>query len=995
MKMLSAWCYLWLLFIGILPQCDRSTAYSEIPYHIAEIPWTDSLGNHRAVIEVDSTAHAISLQVDWRRPDNNPDQHAFLIINATTGESIANIQRKKVTQEVCQLFFGPVQQTGTYYFYYLPYPIVDGWGSYYKQYVPKEAPPSADWVDALGEKQWPKARVTCLEARTDYDSFYPMEVAATTSEWNAYREKTDSTFFIFPEDRQFPIRMKHKVPYKWLAQPQGKPFEGEALKDEYYAFQLGLVTVQDTLKEVNVQWSSLQNENTTIEATKLTCFNVEGVDPLGNHFTKSLTIPPHTVQSLWFGVDIARDQKPGTYTGTVTLQAANAPARVVPIAITVGNKVIEERGDNETWRHSRLRWLNSTRGIDNNPTNSYPSIQCTAENITCLGRMVQLQSTSALPAQIISWQYPLLAAPICVEVQTDEGLLPLQASLKNTQQEAGMVAWEWQASHKDLSVTLLGRMEFDGWMHYSYTLSGKKVTSIRNVALRIPFVQKEVPYFMGMGHEGQATPTRLRTQWNGPYDSFWLGSVHSGLHCELRGTTYSGPLLNLYKPAYPSAWYNNGKGSITLETHAGTVTASAQSGSFTLNPNQPVTFEWALLITPVKTVDYTRQFVERYYHNGGAPVPAQEDLDAGIKVINVHHATRYNPFINYPFLSVDRMAALVDEMHQKGVKVKMYYTIRELTNLVTEVWALRSLGYEILADGRGGGYPWLQEHFVDHYTPQWYHHFAEADAVNHIPVDASVLTATGSTRWYNYYIEGLAWIIKHTNIDGLYLDDVAFDREMMKRIRKVMTQVKPDCFIDLHSNTGFSKGPAMQYAEYFPYIDKIWFGESFQYSKMSPENWIVEVSGLPFGHMGDMLHAGGNRWLGMQYGMTVRHPWRTEGVVCDPRVIWKIWDDFEIATASMNGFWEDHPAVTTDHRDVKVTSYIKEGKTLLSIGNYSDKTQSVHLHIDWKALGLDPATIRLTAPAIEDFQPACTFSKDQPIVVPPRKGWLILLEPQL
>ena len=38
-----------------------------------------------------------------------------------------------------------------------------------------------------------------------------------------------------------------------------------------------------------------------------------------------------------------------------------------------------------------------------------------------------------------------------------------------------------------------------------------------------------------------------------------------------------------------------------------------------------------------------------------------------------------------------------------GRKVKIYYTVRELTTHLPELWALRSLGDEVLADGPGGG----------------------------------------------------------------------------------------------------------------------------------------------------------------------------------------------------------------------------------------------------------------------------------------------------
>lgn len=138
----------------------------------------------------------------------------------------------------------------------------------------------------------------------------------------------------------------------------------------------------------------------------------------------------------------------------------------------------------------------------------------------------------------------------------------------------------------------------------------------------------------------------------------------------------------------------------------------------------------------------------------------------------------------------------------------------------------------------------MREHLISGYHPLWYQWFPDKNA------DASIVNAPGDSRWYNYYIEGLEWLVKNVGIDGLYLDDVSYDRRTVKRIRKVLDNTKPGCLLDLHSNTGFSKGPATQYTGFFPYMDKLWFGESFQYNKMSPENWLIEVSGIPFGLMG-------------------------------------------------------------------------------------------------------------------------------------------------
>jgi hypothetical protein len=330
-------------------------------------------------------------------------------------------------------------------------------------------------------------------------------------------------------------------------------------------------------------------------------------------------------------------------------------------------------------------------------------------------------------------------------------------------------------------------------------------------------------------------------------------------------------------------------------------------------------------------------------------------------------------------------------MHEKGCKVKLYYTLRELTNVTTEIWAIRSLGHEILRGGKGGGYNWLREHLVTDYTPQWYEHYEPEEDVWGVGADAAILTSESDSRWYNYYIEGLAWMVKNLDIDGIYLDDVSFDRRILKRMRRAMESVKPGCLIDLHSNTAFSKGAANQYAEFFPYVDKLWFGESFLYDQMTPANWMVESSGIPFGLTGDMLYRGGNRWLGMQYGMAVRYPWFTEGVNCDPRPVWKIWDEFGIEDSKMLGFWENNPAVISSDPNVKVTAYKKEGKILLSIGNYSDEVKDVTLNFDWKQLGITPENKTLVAPEVKDMQPASQWELNESISVQPRKGWLIYM----
>jgi hypothetical protein len=326
------------------------------------------------------------------------------------------------------------------------------------------------------------------------------------------------------------------------------------------------------------------------------------------------------------------------------------------------------------------------------------------------------------------------------------------------------------------------------------------------------------------------------------------------------------------------------------------------------------------------------------------------------------------------------MKAYVDEAHAKGLKVKIYYTVRELSNHAPELFALRSLGDEVLSYGPGGGFSWLQEHLGSNYIPAWF-----------VPElkDAAVIN-TGVSRWHNYYVEGLNWLAKNVGIDGLYIDDVAFDRTTMKRVRKTLDRNRPGALIDLHSANQFNvrdgyANSANLYLEHFPYLNRLWFGEYFDYGS-KPDFWLVEVSGIPFGLMGEMLEGGGNPWRGMIFGMTGRLPWSG-----DPRPLWKAWDAFGLAGSRMIGAWVEASPVKTGRDDVLATVYAKPGRAMVALASWAEEDVEVRLAIDWKALGLDPARATVSAPAIEGFQEARAFAADGKVPVARGKGWLLVV----
>lgn len=636
-----------VLFVVVLAAC---TTPKHPQYSVVAVPWTESLGNHRAVIEVDKPSDAVALDLLWRRHDLNPDKRRFIVTDAA-GDTVANIYRAEVGNERCKIVFGPVTQPGTYYFYYLPYKVQKENGFYGLGYEWPEQTTDSLWTKNIVGKtfdSFPRARLKGFEARSAFDSFYPMEVIALQTEKDSLIKANPADFLIFPEDRKLPIRMLDNIPLRWVENGPSASFSGEAMQNEYYAFQLGVFASSKALQNLQIKFTELESGKNKIEASRLTCFNTGGIGPYGKPFTKRIDLLQGQVQPLWIGVDVAENLPAGTYTGKATVWADNAVAQEVQVEIKVEGKVIEERGDNEPWRHSRLRWLNSTLGIDDEPTKPYEPIKRENDYSYLLTGKKLTLGPSALPAQIDVKGTNLLNRPMELVVETASGKEKFgePADAQIVKDAPGVVSGTWTSESANLSLSGSGTVESDGYLLYRVTLKALKDVKMKDVRLEIPLKAEIAREMKGMSLPGTEVPARHAAKWEGPHDSFWIGNTHGGLWCELRGSTYSGPLLNLYRPAYPASWYNDNRGGFKLERRTGEVNAVVYSGERSLKAGEEISFEWAMLITPVKDINYKSQFTDRYFHNGHDPMPSDNDLKSGVKIVNLHHANNYNPNIN-------------------------------------------------------------------------------------------------------------------------------------------------------------------------------------------------------------------------------------------------------------------------------------------------------------------------------------------------------------
>ncbi len=991
----------------VLPVLSKA---QETRYTVCDGCWNpDSLGNHRAVVQFEGEGNLAKVTIPWRRRDQDPQNKRIIVADAKTGGKILNVKTGVVNREYGEVYFEPTSGKGQYYIYYMPYKN-EGRSNYPRgTYLKPENTASEPWASALADATKSSSRTTAsvveFQSIDALNSFFPMEVTATAKETDALiARNAGKPFLVFPEERERAIRMRKDLPYSWIQKGVQTSFNAQARKGEFYTWQLGVYALQE-LSAVTVAFSDLTTPaGAKLPASLITCFNTNGITYDAKTFVKSIDIPQKEIQALWCGINIPAQAKEGLYSGTATITAKNTAPQTIRIQLTIGAETLADGGIAEPWKMTRLHWLNSTLAQENKVIKPYTPLQVKGNAISMLGRKMII-NPDGFPQQIQTYFTPemtgyaatgknVLVQPVQwkAELAGNKKLTWRNAGVQFTTIKPGNVKWTSTSMSDALKMEVTASAEFDGFVAYEVKVTALKDVSLDNTSLQMPMHKSAAKYMMGLGQRGGYRPSNFDWKWdvaNKNQDGAWLGDVNAGLQYSLRDEHYVRPLnTNFYlqKPlVLPSSWGNDNKGGISIQESDNTVLVNNYSGSRNMKKGEVLFYNFTLLITPFHPINTDFQWATRFYHR-------YKEIDTikatGATVINIHHANEINPWINYPFIEHAKMKAYIDEAHQKGLKVKIYNTVRELSNHAYETFALRSLGHEIYSPGKGGGFSWLQEHVDSDYIAAWF-----------VPeIKDAAIVNSGMSRWHNFYVEGMNWLVKNVGIDGIYLDDVAFDRVTMKRIKRVLTQNDHPGIIDLHSANQYNKSDGFNnsanlYMEHFPYLNRLWFGEYFDYEKSDPDFFLTEVSGIPFGLMGEMLEGGGNPWRGMIYGMTNRMPWSNDA---DPRPLWKLWDEFGMKGTEMIGYWSENCPVATTDPKVLATVYKKKGAALISIASWANADTPVDIKIDWKKLGIDPANCTIQAPAIKHFQPAQVFTLSnknlEKLTVPKGKGWLLIVK---
>jgi len=424
-----------------------------------------------------------------------------------------------------------------------------------------------------------------------------MEALASDEEVAKHVGTLGAAWTLFVEDRAHPIRKTTGLPRRWLNDLGGHTaaYVGAAQPGEFHVFQVGVFAASAATGPLTVRYENLPG---------IRCFNLGGTDFRGQALTKTVSIEQGKLQALWFGVDVPKNAS-DLISGKIIVTTPGH-AEEIQVTLKVEGPALDDHGDRDSWRLSRLRWLDSTIGLDDNVvTQPYTAIVRDGQTLKILGRELVL-GNDGLPRQIRSFFNAdntaivgqptrlLLAAPLRFVVETDAGPLTFgEENLKFTRELKGAVNWRAESSAAAMRLAVDGLLEYDGFADLRCRLGAMSQSKIKDIRLEADVTPGADEYFMGLTQAGGRCPDAVEWQWKPSFyqDGFWIGAVNGGFKLQLFGANWRTPLINSYyhwrELMLPESW---GTGGIRInKTAAGTKTV-AYTGPRELAAGQALDF---------------------------------------------------------------------------------------------------------------------------------------------------------------------------------------------------------------------------------------------------------------------------------------------------------------------------------------------------------------------------------------------------------------------
>jgi len=173
-------------------------------------------------------------------------------------------------------------------------------------------------------------------------------------------------------------------------------------------------------------------------------------------------------------------------------------------------------------KHPLPEWYKCTTGVIEKPPVPWTDVQVEGGTVNLLMKKISF-SGSLFPAELVANGQSLLAGPMRLKVKRGETETVLTAgNVTLRKQSARRAVWTSVAADGDLTATISGWIEFDGFTWLDMTLAGG---SVDRLTLEIP-LRAEMITLKNLNGPGLMPSEPMKAPWE--YGGYWFGNEKAG-----------------------------------------------------------------------------------------------------------------------------------------------------------------------------------------------------------------------------------------------------------------------------------------------------------------------------------------------------------------------------------------------------------------------------------------------------------------------------------
>lgn len=671
----------------------------------------------------------------------------------------------------------------------------------------------------------------------------------------------------------------------------------------------------------------------------MTCFNagLKGYDGIGKD--TPIQLVKDQAKPLYFGIDLSKASF-DLYKGAIVIGRHK-----VKLLVKVTDDPVFNYGTENPQGLARLQWLNSDIGRDESVLKGFEPVAADKSALFLTGKKVAIGRDALIdnvqsffnPSNIIvkEKQKELFFRPSSFEIKGYKFKFYKQ-KISGDGRTGALYA---EGKTNGVKLEIGANVRYEGVFDYKVKVSAEKDIILDDIALNLFF--SCCTYNGGLGKTGGLF-SDVVYDWKAEPAAMYAGDVNCGARVLLK------PSSEFYSGKPWDTWQNFGLGTVQIAKCDEGAVFTASTGKMIMPAGTEKMFCFEIALTPFKAIDYISHFSNKRTLPVGKKSLA-ERLEAlkekGVNTVILSSGTTENATGTYPLLSDKALKEAVSVIHSNNMKAFVEFSSGSFPTAAAEYLPFLQIG----------------------------------NIVNGGAVKNGSADTLPRSSYENFYLEQLSFLSKRYNPDGVISHGAVLSAAGAERAKRIAERQGISRGLEI-----CKEGALQKYFDVLPFYDYICLPPA----NCKPDYMLIEMSSIPFGLTAAVCGGGCPPCLGMLYGINSVYG---EGGELQDRIaesLYTLWDSFSIKDSRFYGYWDKKNPVSSDKKDIYISTFINKANLLAVIYNASGSSVEFDLGINAR-LGYTSKGKKIMQPAVLGLHWQKKINFNKPFRLKAHKGMIL------